>query len=90
MSRFKIHYSYSHVLEPGRFVFEGELVEGSAKAGMKFRVPEAGHTGELLILSIEFIPRAGGRQIMGLTVKNTAPGYLPGLGAGQTAELYEE
>jgi hypothetical protein len=90
MNRFKIQDSYANAVEPDRFVFEGELIEGSAKIGMKFRVPEAGHTWELLIRSIEFIPRAGGRQIIGLTVKNADPGYFPGLGAGWTAELYEE
>ena len=88
MNRFKIEDSFA--VEPDMFVFAGEIVEGTARAGMKFRVPEAGHAWELLIRSVEFIRRAGGSEMIGLTVKNADPAYLPGLGAGWTAELYEK
>jgi len=87
MNRFKIQDSFA--VEPDMFVFAGQIVEGSAIAGMKFRVPEAGHAWELVIRSVEFIRKAGGGEMIGLTVRNAEPSYLPGLGAGWTAELYE-
>jgi hypothetical protein len=90
MNRFKIQDSYADPVESDLFVFEGELIEGGAKKGMSFQVHEAGHTLAFRIQSIRFISRAGGRQIIGLEVMNAAPGYLPGLGAGWTAELSEE
>lgn len=90
MNRFKIQDSYIDPVESDWFVFEGELVEGGAKKDMTFQVYEAGHTLAFRIQSIRFIPRAGGRQTLGLEVKNAAPGYRPGLGVGWTTELYEE
>ncbi len=71
------------------FVFAGEVIEGSARAGMKFRVPEAGHAWELVIRSVELVRKTGGYCVLGLTVTNAKPSYLPGLGVGWTAELYE-
>ena len=56
---------------------------------MKFEVPEAGHKWEFVIRSVEFIRKAGGSEILGLTVENRKPSYLPGMGAGWTAELHE-
>jgi hypothetical protein len=90
MYRFKIQDSYADAVESNTFVFEGKVIEGGAKVGMTFRVPEAGHTWTFLIKSIRFIPRAGGGQLLGLEVKNVEPGYHPGLGVGWTTELYEE
>ena len=72
------------------FVFAGAIVEGTPRAGMKFRVPEAGHAWELVIRSVEFICKADGSEMIGLTVKNADPSYLRGLGAGWTAEVYEQ
>ena len=90
MNRFKILDSYADPVESDWFVFEGELIKGGAKMGMTFRVPDAGHTLAFRIQSIRFIPRAGGQLLLGLYVKNADSGYLPGLGAGLTAELFEE
>jgi len=71
------------------FVFEGAIIEGSAGKGMKFEVPEAGHKFQFVVRSVEFIRKGGGIETIGLTVENGAPGYLPGMGAGWTAELRE-
>ncbi len=90
MNRFKIQDSYVDPVESDTFVFEGEITEGGAKVGMTFRVPEAGHAWTFLIKSIRFIPRANAGLLLGLEVRNADPGYLAGLGAGWTAELYEE
>ncbi len=87
MNRFKIQDSFA--VEPDTFVFAGEIVEGSARAGMRFRVPEAGHAWEVVIRSVEFIRKTGGEEVVGLTIANAKPSYLNGLGAGWTAELYE-
>ena len=62
MNRFKIQDSFA--VEPDMFVFAGQIVEGSAIAGMKFRVPEAGHAWELVIRSVEFIRKAGGGEMI--------------------------
>ena len=90
LNRFKIEDSYPDPVKSDTFVFEGKVVEGGAKIGMTFRVPEAGHTRTFLIKSIRFIPRACAGLLLGLEVKNGDPGYLPGLGAGWTAELHED
>jgi hypothetical protein len=62
MNRFKIQNSFA--IEPDMLVFAGEIVEGRACAGMKFRVPEAGHAWEFVIRSVEFIRKAGGDEMV--------------------------
>jgi hypothetical protein len=57
MNRFRIDDSF-RIASVG-FVFVGELVEGSAKAGMVFEVPEAGHRWHLVVKSVEFVRLKG-------------------------------
>jgi uncharacterized protein YfaS (alpha-2-macroglobulin family) len=87
MNRFKIHDSFA--IEPDLFVFAGEILEGNVAKGMSFDVPEAGHRWHVVVSDIGFIRKSGGGELIGLTVKNASPSYLPGLGAGWTAELRE-
>jgi hypothetical protein len=87
MNRFKIQDSFA--IEPDMFVFAGEMLQGRARAGMKFTVPEARHAWEFVVRSVECIRKAGGDEMVGLTVTNGRPSYLRGMGAGWTAELYE-
>ena len=85
MNRFAIEDSFA--VEPDTFVFAGRVIEGRAKAGMFFDVPEAGHRWRVVIKSVEFIRKLGGDECIGLLVRDAD--YLPGLGAGWTAELHE-
>ena len=55
---------------------------------MVFEVPEAGHRWQLAVRAVEFILKKGGTELTGLVVVQDA-GYLPGLGAGWTAEVHE-
>lgn len=87
MNRFKIQDSFA--IEPDLFVFAGEIIEGRAGQGMKFDVPEAGRKWRFVVHSIEFVRILGGSELIGLVVQNEKPSYLPGLGAGWTAELHE-
>lgn len=80
MNRFSIEESFA--VEPDVFLFAGTVLEGRAGPGMKFEVPEAGHQLQFVVRSVE-------RELVGLTMKNSPPGYLPGLGIGWTAELRE-
>jgi hypothetical protein len=88
MNQFKIEDSFA--IEPDLFVFAGSLVEGEAHRDMTIQVPEAGHKLTFTIRAVEFMHKAGGRELMALVVNNTTPGYLRGLGAGWTAELHEK
>ncbi len=85
MNRFAIENSFA--IHPDRFVFAGRVLEGQAKPGMIFEVPEAGHKWRVAVRSVEFIRRSDGSQLIGLLVQDA--GYLPGLGTGWTAELHE-
>ena len=87
MNRFKILDSVA--IEPDRFVFAGEIIEGKVGRGMKFWVPEAGHKHEFVVRSVEAILKKGGTELIGLVVENRTPSYLGGLGVGWTAELHE-
>ena len=88
MNRFRIEKSFA--VEPGTFVFAGTTIEGGVRSGMRFKVPEAGHMWDFAIRSVEFIRKEGRSDLVGLTVDNGTPGYLPGLGIGWVAELYDE
>lgn len=83
MNRFRIDDSFS--VDSVGFVFVGEIIEGSAGAGMTFKVPEAGHWWHLKVKALEFVRLAGGKEKIGLIVENGR--YLRGLGVGWTAEL---
>lgn len=83
MNRFRIDDSF-RITSVG-FVFVGEVVQGSARQGMLFEVPEAGHRWQLVIKSVEFVRLKGGKEKIGLIVKDAD--YLPGLGVGWTAEV---
>jgi molybdopterin-binding protein len=85
MNRFRIDESFK-ITSVG-FVFVGEIVRGSVKAGMSFEVPEAGHRCQLAVKSVEFVRLKEGREKIGLVVQDDD--YLPGLGVGWTAELQE-
>jgi len=85
MNKFAIEDSFR--LEPDRFVFAGRIVEGRVGSGMVFEVPEAGHRWQLTVRAVEFILKKGGTELTGLVVQDA--GYLPGLGAGWTAEVHE-
>ena len=85
MNRFAIENSFG--IQPDRFVFAGRVLEGQAKPGMIFEVPEAGHRWRVAIQSIEIIRKSDGTELTGLLVEDA--GYLPGLGTGWTAELHE-
>lgn len=85
MNRFRIDESFR--IESVGFVFMGEMVQGRAKAGMVFEVPEAGHRWPLTIKSVEFACLKDGREKIGLVVLDA--NCLPGLGVGCTAELRE-
>jgi hypothetical protein len=71
------------------FVFAGTIIEGRAGPGMKFEVPEGERRWTFIIRSVELIRKVGGTATAGLVVENGKPGYLPGMGAGWTAELQE-
>ena len=88
MNQFRIEDSFA--IQPDLFAFAGELVQGEARLGMSFEVPEAGHKWRFTIRSVEFIRKADGRELIGLMVDNEKPGCLPGLGTGWTAELHEQ
>jgi hypothetical protein len=88
MNQFKIEDSF--VIEPNLFVFAGSILQGKASPGMTFEVPEAGHKWRVTIRFVEFIRTGNGSELLGLLVDNRKPGYLPGLGAGWTAELREQ
>lgn len=83
MNKFRIDDSF-RITSVG-FVFVGEVVQGSAKAGMRFEVPEAGHRWQLVVKAVEFILLKGVKEKIGLVVRDAD--YLPGLGVGWTAEL---
>jgi translation elongation factor EF-Tu-like GTPase len=85
MNRFAIEDSFA--IEPDRFVFAGRVIEGRAERGMVFEVPEAGHRWQVTVRAVEFIRKRGGDELTGLVVQDAD--YLPGLGSGWTAELYE-
>jgi hypothetical protein len=87
MNRFRIQDSFA--VEPDLFVFAGEIVEGNVRKGMRFEVSEAGHKWQFVIRSVEFIRKSGDVEMVGLTVENAMPAYLPGMGVGWTAELHE-
>jgi hypothetical protein len=82
---FRIEQSFS--LQPDFFVFAGSLIEGEAKAGMIFEVPEAGHKLLIKVKAIDFLDKKSGEALLALRVHNE--NYLPGLGVGFTAELQE-
>jgi hypothetical protein len=84
MNRFALEDSFP--LHPDTFVFAGRIVEGQAKAGMVFEVPEAGHRWRVIVKAVEFVRKRGGDELLGLLVQNTH--YLPGLGVGYVAELH--
>jgi len=83
MNRFRIDDSF-RITSVG-FAFVGDVVEGSAKAGMLFDVPEAGHRWHLVVKSVEFVRLKGGKEKIGLVVQDAD--YPPRLGVGWTAEL---
>jgi len=84
MNRFRIDDSFS--IDSVGFAFVGEIIEGTATAGMTFEVPEAGHRWGMQVRAVEFVRMAGGKEKIGLVVHDD--GYLRGLGAGWTAELH--
>ncbi len=83
MNRFRIDDSFS--IDSVGFAFVGEIIEGSAAAGMTFKVPEAGHWWPMKVKAVEFVRLAGGKEKIGLVVEDDR--YLRGLGVGWTAEL---
>jgi hypothetical protein len=83
MNRFRIDDSFS--IDSVGFVFVGDVVEGSAVAGMTFKVPEAGHWWPMRVKAVEFVRLAEGNEKIGLVVDDDR--YLRGLGVGCTAEL---
>ena len=85
MNRFAIEDSFA--VEPDSFVFAGRVIEGRAQRGMVFEVPEAGHKWRVTVRAVEFIRKCGGDELTGLVVQDAD--YLPGLGSGWTADLYE-
>ena len=86
MNRFRIDDSF-RITSVG-FVFVGDVVQGSAKAGMLFEVPEAGHRWQLVVKSVQFVRLDGGKEKIGLVVQDAD--YLPGLGVGWIAELRQQ
>jgi hypothetical protein len=84
MNRFRIDDSFR--IDSIGFAFVGEIIEGSAAAGMKFEVPEAGHQWQLRVKAVEFVRQAVGKEKICLVVEDGR--YLSGLGAGWTAELH--
>ena len=84
MNKFRIDDSFR--IESRGFAFVGEIIEGSAAAGMTFDVPEAGHRWRVQVKAVEFVRMAGGKEKIGLVVHDD--NYLPGLGAGWMAELH--
>jgi hypothetical protein len=69
------------------FVFAGEILQGTVSAGMQFLVYECGHHWRVVVRSVEFLRGVGGTEKIALVVENPTPGYLKGLGIGQTVEL---
>jgi len=84
MNKFRIDDSFR--IDSRGFAFIGEIIEGSAAAGMMFDVQEAGHRWRVQVKAVEFVRMAGGKEKIGLVVHDD--NYLPGLGAGWTAELH--
>jgi hypothetical protein len=83
MNRFRIDDSLS--IDSVGFAFVGEIIEGSAAAGMTFKLREADHWWTMKVKSLEFVRLAGGKEKVGLVVEDDR--YIRGFGAGWTAEF---
>jgi len=75
VNRFQINDSFA--VSPDTFVFAGTIIEGEAKVGMTFEVPEAGHRRRAVVRAVEFADSAGGVALIGLCVHDE--NYPPGL-----------
>ena len=53
MNKFRIDDSFR--IDSVGFAFVGEIIEGSAAAGMTFEVPEAGHRWRVKVKAVEFV-----------------------------------
>jgi hypothetical protein len=72
------------------FAFVGVVVSGIVTAGMKFKVPDAGHSWSLTVKSVESVNTADGTKVALLVDDSCiAMGLQPGLGIGCTINLTE-